>query len=202
MDYVVSVEIQVAYSETQMAQKLKPITDAEVVLAQKEEFSRLVWAVPLFIMIHNSEEALTMPRWLHEHMPAVAQQYGLPLTHIPSPGELYLALAMGTAVPFLITFFAAMAGPRSFGLYLLAGIQSVMLTNAIVPHLIATILLRAYTPGVITAVFVVIPFSIFWFRRILKCDFVAVRPLIFSIVLGAMAYGPIMMAIYVMSGWV
>jgi hypothetical protein len=106
-DYVVSVEIQVAYSETQMAQKLKPITDAEVVPAQKAEFSRLVWAVPLFIMIHNSEEALTMPRWLHEHMPAVAQQYGLPLTHIPSPGELYLALAMGTAVPFLITFFCS-----------------------------------------------------------------------------------------------
>jgi hypothetical protein len=185
-----------------MSQKLKPITDAEVVPARKAEFRRLVWAVPLFIVIHNSEEALTMPRWLHDRMPAVAQQYGLPLAHIPSPGELYLALAMGTAVPFLITFFAARGGPRGFGLYLLAGIQSVMLTNAIVPHLIATILLREYTPGVVTAVFAVVPFSIFWFRRILKCDLVAVRPLIFSIVVGALAYGPIMMAIYVVSGWV
>jgi hypothetical protein len=161
----------------------------------------LVWAVPLTIIIHNGEEALTMQRWAAEHLLSVAQQFSVHISRVPTADELYGALAMGTLVPLLIALVAFLNGPRTLALYLLAGIQGIMLANAFVPHLIGTIILRRYTPGVVTAVLVIIPFSIFWFRRILQRGFAERRPLIISIVVGALVYPLVMALLYEASGW-
>jgi hypothetical protein len=168
--------------------------------AQSREFSLLVWAVPLAIAIHNTEEALTMPGWAAEHLPAVAQLFSVHISRVPTADEFYGALAMGTLVPALIAFIAFLSGPRTLPLYLLAGIQGIMLTNAFVPHLIGTIILRRYTPGVVTAVLVIIPFSVFWFRRVLQRGFADRRPLIISIVVGAFVYPLILAILYKASG--
>ena len=168
--------------------------------ARSREFARLVWAVPLVILLHNTEEALTMPRWAAEHLPAVLQAFSIHLSRVPTADELYAALAMGTFMPILIALLAYWNGPRTLALYLLSGIQGIMLANAFVPHLVGTIILRRYTPGVVTAVLVVIPFSILWFRRILERGFAERRPLMISIVVGAVVYPLAMMVLYKASG--
>jgi hypothetical protein len=170
--------------------------------ARSREFSMLVWAVPLTIILHNGEEALTMPRWVVENLFAVAQQFSVHIPRVPTADDLYVALTMGTLVPLLIALIAYLSGPRTLPLYLLAGIQGIMLANAFVPHLIGSIILRRYTPGVITAVTVIIPFSIFWFRRIVQRGFAQRRPLIVSIVVGALVYPLVMAVLYKASGWV
>jgi hypothetical protein len=43
--------------------------------------------------------------------------------------------------------------------------QAILFFNAFVPHLVATIRFRLYSPGVVTAVLITIPFSIYLFQR-------------------------------------
>lgn len=43
--------------------------------------------------------------------------------------------------------------------------QAILIFNAFIPHLAATIHFHLYSPGVITATFINIPFSIYLFRR-------------------------------------
>jgi hypothetical protein len=163
------------------------------------EFSKLVWAVPLTIIIHNTEEALTMPRWIMEYLPAVALRFYIRISRVPTAEELRTALAITALVSLLVAFIAFLSGPRSLALYLLAGIQGTMLANAFFPHLIGSIVLRGYTPGVITAVVVIIPFSLFWFRRILQRGFAERRPLIIALIVGVLAYPLVMAALYEVS---
>jgi hypothetical protein len=47
------------------------------------------------------------------------------------------------------------------------GIQAILLFNAFVPHLATTIRFRMYSPGVVTAILITLPFSIYLFRRAL-----------------------------------
>jgi hypothetical protein len=141
-----------------------------------------------------------MPRWAAENLLAVAQQFSVHISRVPTADELYVALAMGALVPALVALGAFLRGPRTLALYLLAGIQGIMLANAVVPHLVGTIVLRRYTPGVVTAVLVVIPFSIFWFRRIVQRGFAERRPLIISIVVGALVYPLGLAVLYKASG--
>jgi hypothetical protein len=170
------------------------------VTVRSREFSLLVWTVPLTIVIHNGEEALTMPRWAAENLLTVAQQFSVHISRVPTADELYVALAMGALVPLLVALVAFLSGPRTLALYLLAGIQGIMLANAFVPHLVGTIILRRYTPGVVTAVLVIIPFSIFWFHRIRRRGFAERRPLIISFVVGALVYPLGLAVLYKASG--
>jgi hypothetical protein len=43
--------------------------------------------------------------------------------------------------------------------------QAILLFNAFVPHITTTIQFRMYSPGVITAVLIMLPFSFYLFRR-------------------------------------
>jgi len=183
-----------------MVEPFMPNDNYEAPARRSREFSRLVWAVPLVISIHNGEEALTMPRWAAEHLMGVAQLFSIHISRVPTADELYAALAMGTLMPLLVALAAFLSGPRTLPLYLLAGIQGIMLTNAFVPHLVGTMMLGQYTPGVITAVLVVIPFSVFWFRRIVKRGFAERRLVIVSVGFGALVYPLGLAVLYVASG--
>ena len=48
------------------------------------------------------------------------------------------------------------------------GIQAIMLVNAFIPHIATTIRFRLYSPGVITAVLITLPFSFYLFQRAFK----------------------------------
>lgn len=135
-----------------------------------------------------------MPGWVAQNLPAVAQQFDIRISHVPTADQLYTGLFIGALVPLLVAVIAFLSGPRSPAVYLLAGIQGTMLANAFFPHLTGTILLRRYTPGVVTAVLVIIPFSLFWFRRIAKRGFADRGPLIIALIVGVLVY-PLAMAV-------
>jgi hypothetical protein len=44
-------------------------------------------------------------------------------------------------------------------------IQAVLLVNAFIPHLMTTIRFRLYSHGVVTAILITLPFSIYLFQR-------------------------------------
>jgi hypothetical protein len=120
-------------------------------------FDGLLWLVPIFFMPHNLEEAPSMERWskrlpLKIHPQVTTRQFGIAVT----------LLTLGV---FLITFLEINYWHRSTGYLLILGIQAILLFNAFVPHILSTIAFRMYSPGVVSAVLLTLPFSYYLFQR-------------------------------------
>jgi hypothetical protein len=124
-------------------------------------FRKLLLLGALVITAHNLEEAAFLPAWLEPRLPALQREWGLgAVPAVPRP-RLYAALVVVTVVPAALLAWAAGGGPRLPALAVIA----VFFWNALVPHLASAILLRAYTPGVATAVLINLPYAVHVFRR-------------------------------------
>jgi hypothetical protein len=120
-------------------------------------FDRLLWLVPVFLIIHNIEEAPFMEKW-YKRLPVK-----IPLT--VTTRQFVIALAFITVAGFVLTYFGVEYLANQTGYLLVLGMQVILLFNAFVPHIATTIRFRMYSPGVITAVLIMLPFSIYVFRR-------------------------------------
>jgi hypothetical protein len=120
-------------------------------------FDRLLWLVPVFLTIHNIEEAPFMERW-YKRLPV-----NLPLTI--TTRQFVFAVTFLTAAGFFITYVGVEYFGNQTGYLLILGMQSILLFNAFVPHIATTLRFRMYSPGVITAVLLILPFSFYLFRR-------------------------------------
>jgi hypothetical protein len=123
-------------------------------------FDRLLWLVPVFFMLHNIEEAPFMEGW--------SKRLPLKIHPIVSTRQFVIAVTFLTLSGFLVTYLALEWLCNSTGLLLVLGIQSVLAFNAFVPHLASTLRFRMYSPGLITAMLITIPFSLYLFQRALN----------------------------------
>jgi len=112
-------------------------------------FKTLQWLFPIAATVHNSEEAVFMPRWILAH----SEQ----LPFHPGRLKIWCGLLLLTVAACAVTYLSARKGKQSVWAYLLFGYISAMLANVLVPHIPATLVLREYTPGVVTATFVNLP---------------------------------------------
>jgi hypothetical protein len=120
-------------------------------------FDRLLWLVPVLLAIHNAEEAPFMENW-SKRLP-----FKLPLTI--TTRQFAVAVTLLTIAVFLVTGYVLKYVANPTGYLILLGIQGAMLFNAFIPHVALTIWFRRYSPGVLTSVFFIIPFSFYLFRR-------------------------------------
>jgi hypothetical protein len=129
-------------------------------------FRRLVlWGI-VAIALHNAEEALTMPAWMERRLPEVAARLGLGDMRPPPAERIYRGLVAVTVVPALcLLAAAARSPPRGAGVYAALAVFGVFLWNALVPHLALTVFLGEYTPGVVTAGLLTLPWGLLSYRR-------------------------------------
>jgi hypothetical protein len=121
-------------------------------------FVELRWLIPVAVTLHNLEEAIWLPAWSHH-----AGKWHRPV----GPSAFRFAAAVFTALTFLVTIWSAIAGPESAASYLLAGFALAMLLNVLVPHLLATVVMRRYVPGLATAIALNLPITV----MLLRCTF-------------------------------
>jgi hypothetical protein len=122
-------------------------------------FDRLLWFVPFFFMLHNIEEAPFMEKW--------SRQLPLRIHPIVSTKQFVIAVTFLTVSVFILTFLGLKILHQSTGYLLILGIQMILAFNAFVPHLVSTIRFRLYSPGLVTALLITLPFSFYLFRRAL-----------------------------------
>lgn len=123
-----------------------------------------IWLVPMLLALHNAEEALLFPRYLPlavarlpEGLQAVAGAITL--------GQVWSALALVTAVSFGIAAWAAARPSSRLALWLVLLVQATVLLN-VAWHLAgAIIVFQGYAPGLVTAIGLNLPFSIYLLRR-------------------------------------
>ena len=90
----------------------------------------LLWFVPVFVTIHNLEEALFMPAFLetrNSSIPTSLRSLLPPITY----QQFLTALIILTAMPYVIAFLGNLERERSVAVYLLLGLQVVMLYNVL-----------------------------------------------------------------------
>ena len=125
-------------------------------------FDRLLWLVPIFFTLHNLEEAPFMEHW--------SQRLPLKIHPTVSTPQFVIAVIVLTAAGFLLTYVSLEYLANQTGYLLVLGIQAILLFNAFVPHIASTIRFRMYSPGVVTALLITLPFSFYLFRRALAED--------------------------------
>jgi hypothetical protein len=123
-------------------------------------FGRLLWFVPFFFMLHNMEEAPFMEKW--------SKQLPLKAHPIVSTKQFVIAVTILTLGGFIVTFLGVEIWPQPNGYLVILGIQMVLAFNALIPHLLSTIRFRLYSPGLVSALLITLPFSFYLFHRALK----------------------------------
>ena len=128
-----------------------------MILLNSIPFDRVLWLVPIFMTIHNLEEAPFMERW--------SRQLPMKLPFSITTRQFVIAVTFITIAGFIITYVGLEYLANQTGYWLVLGMQAILLFNAFIPHIATTIRFRMYSPGVITAVLIMLPFSFYLFRR-------------------------------------
>lgn len=112
-------------------------------------FQKLQWLFPIAVILHNSEEAVCMPKWVYAHSRQIPFH--------PGAAKIWFGLLLLTLAALAVTYLSAHNGKGSFWAYLLFGYVVAMLANVLLPHIPATLAYGEYTPGVVTAILVNLP---------------------------------------------
>ena len=155
----------------------------------------LLWLVPVFLFVHNLEEALVMPAFIERRNSAVPG----PLRDIiPSVNyrQFLISLIIITVIPVLI---ALLWLGRKTGRYLLVLFQVVMLIN-VFAHVMMALFLRGYAPGLLTAILINLPFSIYLLKRVVAERWLSRRAVALMFPLGIIIHGPLLWGLMLLSG--
>ena len=79
--------------------------------------------------------------------------------------QFVIAVTLLTIAGFLLTYIGVEYLQNSAGYLLVLGIQAILLFNAFIPHIASIVRFRMYSPGVVTAVLLTLPFSFYLFSR-------------------------------------
>ena len=111
----------------------------------------------LALSAHNAEEALYARNWGLENIEQLSQFVRRDLVEVWAGSRFIFSLLGLTLVLLALAIFAARAPKRGVAVYLMLGVLAVFAANAVFPHIAGAISLRAYVPGVATAIALVLP---------------------------------------------
>lgn len=153
--------------------------------------ARMEWwilAAPLVFLIHDSEELLTMERWLRDHrdeLPAVVRS---------ALGVTMEQFAVAVLVLFVAIVVAAAHGAhrarQGRGSLIFLVVAGMLVGNALT-HLAQAAFFRGYTPGVLTAALLVLPWGYSLGRRLQARHLATRRGWLLAIAIGVVAQLPI-----------
>jgi hypothetical protein len=124
---------------------------------REDSFQRALWLFPLTATLHNLEEAIWLPSWS-----AHAGRFQFPVT----ASAFRFAIVVLTVLAYSLTYLAARRGGR--WLDVTACFWLATLINVIFPHVLASVLVRGYSPGVVTAIALILPTDTYLLRRALR----------------------------------
>ena len=153
----------------------------------------LLWLVPILFAVHNLEEGALMKRYLpaaRAAMPARLKQVIGTYNH----RQFVALLAVITAIAFLIAIFGDIGRPGSTGGYALLAIQATMLLN-VASHVAAAFVMRGYSPGLVTAILVNLPFSLWIIAVAWGEHWYAAAALLWLVPWALLLHGPVLLGL-------
>ncbi len=135
---------------------------------------RLLWGVPLFMTIQNAEKA-----WMFYRLAAPLD----PVTIL----QLLSGILLISAAAVGLTYLVGKRPQDAIGVYMLLGVQFVMLLSAgvLIAQFCAS---RQYEPGAATSLLLTVPFSVLLFARALRTHVVQPSKLMIVFVVAWLIY--------------
>ena len=163
----------------------------------------VLWLLPGSWFVHDLEEVTTIERWSAEwrhtrRNDVSAIQQRLVETVASTRRRFAIAVAFVGSVGVGATV-AGTVDPNGFGLVIYATILGGYFLHAF-GHLIQSFILRGYTPGLVTAIVLVIPVSLYLYWRLLAADLLDTRIATVTCVVGFLLFAPIVVGAKTLSG--
>ncbi len=149
-----------------------------------------LWTVPAALLLHNLEEALTLGPALARLQSAVARVAGRPMA-LPGPAQYLRALLFLTAAVVLLWVLARVWDRLAYALVV---VQAVMALN-VFAHVAVALLLGGYAPGLLTALLVEAPVSLYVLRRLREGAWMTRAQWLLLPLLAAVLHGPGLVAL-------
>jgi len=153
----------------------------------------LLWLVPFLFAVHNLEEGVLMRRYLARAravMPARLKR----IIGVTTYRQFAALLVFITAVVFLIAASSDLSEPGSAAGYALIAVQATMLLN-VASHIGAAIVLRGYSPGLVTAILVNLPFSLWLMSVAWQEHWYSASALLWLAPLALLLHGPVLIGL-------
>lgn len=160
------------------------------------QLARVYWLLPAAFVVHDAEELLIMPAWVASHreeLSRAAEFSGLSRALVDSLPTTTAATAGAIAcvlVVFLtVTIGATIKRGRGFWQNTYACVLGVFFLHAFT-HAGQSIYFGGYTPGVVGAILVVVPASLYIYRRLFRANLLSVRPAVVAALVGFALFVP------------
>ncbi|MBA2687623.1 MAG: HXXEE domain-containing protein [Gemmatimonadaceae bacterium] len=156
--------------------------------------SAVMWTVPLLLTLHNAEEAVTFPRYLpqvRDHAP-----YFMRSIASADPSALFFALLVVTVVPALISLWGWMRPDSRAAFWSVLLIQATVFLNVFAHLSSAVALFRGYGPGLLTALAVNLPFSVYLFCTGRRNTWLTRKETIWLVPAALLVHGPGLIAAF------
>jgi Protein of unknown function with HXXEE motif len=150
---------------------------------------RTLRLIPVLFAVHSMEEALTFATYL-PIIRARLPEWGWTAVSQADPHRFLLSLLVLTTLPFVIAFSGSTV-PGSARGYMLLALQATLLLN-VASHVATATLIRGYAPGVITAVVINLPFSIYVLQRATRERWYRASALWLLVPLAVLLHGPLL----------
>jgi hypothetical protein len=132
--------------------------------------------------IHNIEESIWLPEW---------SKHAKKFHETVERNQFIFAVIVVTIIGYLVTVAEILTNnPGSVFTYIYLGFIGMMGLNTFLPHLTATILLKKYAPGLITAILLNLPLSLIIISRYIAAGvnvyFLIIAILVFTTIILAL----------------
>jgi len=153
----------------------------------------LILAFPILYLIHDIEEIFTVESFLQQH--AVIPFHVTTLQFTIAFLLLWALASIGCVQAVRNRQFLGMK-PHTFFAFLVPGI---FFANG-VGHLLQFLFFRSYVPGLITAILIIYPYSLFALRQLLRNGMLTVKRFFLFFCLGFLLQGPFAAAALFLAG--
>jgi hypothetical protein len=157
-----------------------------------------LWLITAFLLLHNVEEAIAFHRYLPQIIERLSR-WSPGIIHI-SYSQILLALTLATLIPLALVAWAVRRPDQAAVLWFVLLVQVVMLLN-VFSHLAAALfVMRGYSPGLLTAVLINLPFSLYLLRRAASEQWLSRRALWLTLPAAILVHGPLLLGLIQLSG--
>ena len=143
---------------------------------QERNLKRAIDFLPFAFMLHNIEEAISMEDWIRKSP--------LSISYCVTTKQFVIAVTLFTALGFMAVFVKSLYKNEERFLLLITGFSGMLLLNVFFPHLITAVALKMYVPGVITALLIILPLTIYILWHIYKTSKLSMKTMVFTIIGG------------------
>jgi len=160
----------------------------------KRKLTNFIWISPFIFLIHDTEEIITVESWVKNHQEVINEYpFFKSLLTYASYTTLHFAITVAFIFTMLIviTRFASKS-PDGWGMKCFIAAIYILFIN-VFTHVGQTILLGTYTPGVVTAVLIVLPFTTIVLRNLKRMNILSEKVKFHSTVL-AVLFAPVIFA--------